>query len=88
MTARPSGSRIVREDRGSGVWCVEHKCMMLPARLGGHLCPFCWAEDHPEHRCPLHRDLCHACLARLAVENGTAPWMTMHGQEQYRRAFA
>lgn len=79
-------SRSVREDRHGNVWCVEHKCMMLPARLGGHLCPFCWAEDHPEHACT--GTPCHSCLARAAVTDGTAPWMSEHGKRTYQGAFA
>lgn len=72
-----------RQDRHGATWCVEHKTMMLPTGEG-LLCPFCWEAGRPNHSC----GTCIGCLARAAVADGTAPWMTKQGRDTYRSVFS
>lgn len=78
-----SKSRPRRQDRHGATWCVDHKTMMLPTSVG-LLCPFCWEAERQDHAC----GTCIGCLARAAVVDGTAPWMTKQGCDTYRSVFS
>lgn len=61
---------------------------LMHARTLTHQCPFCWFLRGPgkEHACDGAR--CFCVVVRAAVAEGSAPWMTNKGCEDYRRAFA
>ena len=78
-----SSSRSVRRDSEGASWCVEHKCMMMPGPDLVDRCPFCWIMDRPQHiECG-----CTGCLARDAMQDGTAPWMSDHGKRVWKEVF-